>query len=245
MNRIIKSLLVGGLMTAAASAHAESSVSWIPTNGLSYKMLQYGVGSVSADTSFMSMDLGIVAAFDGFYISADLDQALDDGSFDGGLGYKGSSDVMNLTIGCNCLSFVQDLTVFAGYTSIDTLVDGGTAFQESANDAGFFVGASYPFVIANSGQLTASMAYASLDGKSLGRLPTDDITFLGDTTGISYGISWTSSLSANVNYSLSAKVNDYTFDLSSVSNSAGATLPATGSRDRVFTILGAKVTYFF
>lgn len=244
MNKIIRSLLLAGLVTGSASVNAESYVSWIPTNGLSYKTLEYGVGSASVNASFMSMNMGLVAAFDSFYMSLELDQALNNGEFDGGQGFEGSSDVMNLTIGCNCLSFAPDLTLFAGYTSIDTVVDGGVAFQEVATDAGFFVGGSHSLLTTNTGQLTASLAYAALDGESIGKLSSGNISFLGDTTGISYGVTWVSSLADNVNYSITAKVNDYTFDLNRAVSASGSS-SASGSRARVFTILGAKVTYFF
>ena len=254
MSKLFKPLMISALVAGAVgNVQAASEVAFIPSAGITQKNLQYGrdfndgSGTQVADASFIGLNVGVTAVFDSFYVSGSIDQALTEGGFNDDSNEDASSDAITLTMGCNCLAGAEALTVFAGFTSIDILAEAAD-IKEDSNDSGFFFGASYPFVSTNSGQLTATVAYASLDGElnvSGSALGATVLTFTGDTTGLSYGLAWSGAASEQMNYSLSVKINDYSFDASNLSDQTGASTSVGLNLDRVFTILGAKVTYFF
>ena len=102
-----------------------------------------------------------------------------------------------------------------------------TAFTDSYEEEGIHVGTSYSFSLGEAGALSASVAYAKLDADNTFNQNIDDVTegdatqlddvggrVSGDSTGFSYGVRWTMSLTKKVFYAASFKVNDFKQDIS-------------------------------
>jgi len=120
-------------------------------------------------------------------------------------------------------SIMDGVSVFTGYKYGETTTDGdGVNFKETFEEDGPFVGASYsiPF---EAGNLTFSAAYASMDGDfksnqeieiltGLVNITQNSLKYKGDTTGLSFGASWSGELTDNMIYTVSLKHQKYDFD---------------------------------
>ena len=220
---------------------AVAEVLWIPAVGLNMKSLQFdrSFDPSTTEATFTMADLTITAAFDDFYMQLNTNQPLSDEKTSDSIGeVVVERDDVTLTIGCNCLAALEKLTLFVGYNMGTTVITGTvplSTFEESYKDAGFFIGGSYPLFSTDEGGLTAVLAYASLDGSVdiQDEITDSNETFDGDTTGISYGLTWSGGLTEATNYSVAVKQQVYVFD--------------TGlfSVDQNYTNLSASVTFFF
>jgi len=252
MSKLFKPLMISALVASAVgNVQAGTDASWVVSEGLTQKSLEYGIsGSAnSGNVDFVGVNLSATVMFGDSYITTEIDRALSEGIMTGGRdGAIVSSDAVTVTWGCNCISSIQSLGLFVGYASMDTSIEIFDEFTDNGSDSGLFLGASYPLISLERGQLAATFAFASFDGRSVssfissGALVNARLT--GSTTGLSYGIAWSGALSSNMNYSVSAKINNYSFDVNRIANSteSGA---VNLKLDRIYTILGAKVSYFF
>jgi len=130
----------------------------------------------------------------------------------------------------------QSWSAFVGYKSGETKIeymsredeDEGIAvsLNESYKEVGPYVGGAYSWQFEKAGRLTVSLAYAMLDATDEFRANTDDdepgedpefddLTgrVTGDTTGFSYGLTWTMPLSGNLLFQTRFKMNDYQQDI--------------------------------
>lgn len=235
----IKTIAFFCAMLLSQSVFAE--VVWIPNAGVSLKTLEFkrAFDPSTTEATFTMADLTLTAAFDTFYIQLNTNQPLGDESSTDSIGevVVERSDI-TLTMGCNCLAAIKKLTVFVGYNTGTTLINGtvtGSTFQEDHKDSGFFVGGSYPIVKTKYGGLTGIAAYASQDGSLhfKDEITASDITVEGDTAGISYGLTWNGGLSETMDYSVGLKKQIYVFDT------------GTFSVDKNFTILSGSVTMYY
>lgn len=189
--------------------------------------------------SFPSVNLPITLALDQWQLSANLQTTLSEAiiSEEEDVG-EASRDDLDITLGYR---ISNNWTVFGGYKY------GNTAIQftprdaddndedeplESTNESyeqkGPFVGASYSWQFERAGNLSFSIAYARLDAINDFSANTDDedegsdepIEFdditgrvTGDTKGFSYNLSWSMPLSSNLVFQTRFKVNDYKQDI--------------------------------
>lgn len=129
-------------------------------------------------------------------------------------------------------------SVFGGYKRGETEMD--FVSREAADDGVFnrvsesyeqegpYLGGSFSWDFETAGRLTVAIAYADLDATNTFRANTDDdeedddeapefddLTgrVRGDTTGLSYGVTWTMPLSTRLLFQARLKVNDYRQDI--------------------------------
>ena len=150
-----------------------------------------------------------------------------------------SREDSGLTIG---YSVLNNVSIFGGYkygktSGVDTGQikqvtftgpPGGTRFYTDNSSISFtedgpFLGVSYSHLLKKSGTVNFSFAYANLDGESsFNRVEPDPVTgdltvFIndtstGDSTGISYSISYTDKLVESINFTIALKSTRYEFD---------------------------------
>ncbi|MFC1588956.1 hypothetical protein ACFL3P_01645 [Pseudomonadota bacterium] len=222
------------------SQAAVAEVLWVPAVGVNMKSLEFdrSFDPSTTEATFIMADLTITAAFDDFYVQLNTNQPFSDEKTSDSIGeVVVERDDITLTVGCNCF-FIEKLTLFVGYNAGTTVVSGavpGASFEESYKDSGFFVGGSYPLFSTDEGGLTAALAYAKLDGTVhiKDEITSSNATFDGDTSGLSYGLTWTGGLTDSMNYSVSMKQQVYVFD--------------TGlfAVDQNYTNISVSVTFFF
>jgi len=261
-NTLVYSALV---MAGIGSQVQAAGATFIPSAGLTFKNAEYSTklsSTASADVSegdYVTLNLSLTAAFDTFYATLLLEQGLTEGDFSEQGGGDITNDGVTFTVGCNCIDSVKDLSLFAGVNTIEATINSGlddgdsaTNLKEVAEDSGLFFGASYPLVSNQNGRLTATLAYAALDGETkvtsdsfVGTLGTDTIIIKGDTTGLSYGIAWAGQLSETLDYSVSYKIQDYSTDADTISFGTTTGSLSDVELDRKFGMLSAQVTSYF
>lgn len=118
-------------------------------------------------------------------------------------------------------------------------------------EKGPFIGVNYSHALANSGAFSFSLAFASLDGEVLFRnVQPDETTGLmtvfrndltpGDTTGLSFSISWTDQLVESINYTVALKTTRYEFDSEQAADPNGEL-----DTDLIFNNLSIGFSKFF
>lgn len=99
-------------------------------------------------------------------------------------------------------------------------VDNQPTYRQTYTEDGFYFGAAYGHPVSDVGTLTFSLAYASMDGeyKDNANDPDSDLanfipfSYQGDTTGTSFGITWTSGLGETSAYFIDIRRQDYSMD---------------------------------
>lgn len=114
------------------------------------------------------------------------------------------------------------LSLYMGWKYGISQADGSLNSDLEFKEQGFFVGGNYAWPIADKGILAVNLAVARLDGDLTIQAPGFVVPggssngFLLDaisqTTGLSYGISWHSSINDRLSYSVAFDANAYTFD---------------------------------
>ena len=136
-------------------------------------------------------------------------------------------------------------SVYIGYKNGKTTGKGHKGTKLTFTEDGFFIGASYGWVIANKGLLAINTAYAELDGNLKevpGPIYPRSLGMDADSTtnGLSYGLSWTSRISDKWSYSIALDANDYEFN-SLKDSSTNTPLP-----DQIEeTIHSAKIALYY
>ena len=187
--------------------------------------------AVHFDAILYLAGIGLTSVYKPFYLDLSYQDTSDDhDSFSGADYYEkftGNRRDYSATLGMKLLN--NKASLYVGYKNGKTSGKGHKGTKLTFTEDGFFVGASYAWLIANKGLLALNAAYARLDGnleeipgpvypRSLG-MDADS-----ETDGLSYGISWTSSITEKWNYSISIDANDYEFN-SLKDNSTNTPLP--------------------
>jgi|GEM_PF-1394726 len=186
--------------------------------------------------SFPSVTVPLTLALDNWQLSANLQTTLSDAkiSEEEDVG-EASRDDLDVTLGYR---ISKHWTLFGGYKYGNTDVqftprdsedeDEPLAItNESYEQKGPFLGASYSWQFERAGNLSFSIAYAKLDAFNDFSANTDeeeeddepiefdDITgkVKGDTKGFSYSVSWTMPVSSNLVFQTRFKINDYKQDI--------------------------------
>lgn len=232
------------VMLAYAPIAANAEAIWVPNAGVNSKTLDFDRPFTPGTTNagFLMLDVSLTAAYETFFITGNVNvPASEESTTDSNGAATVERDDSTLTIGCNCLEAFEKLTLFVGYTigntTIDALTGASDQLLENYEDKGFFLGGSYPLWAGEAGSLTASFAYALLDGTVQIQVPATAIneTRFGDTSGTSLGLIWSGGLTADANYSLALKQQAYVFEEDG----------GLFSLDQTYTNISATVTYFF
>ena len=228
MKKLTK-LLLPTLIAASVfpqNVFAEDDISFIPRAwvGVSdYSFKQGARGNsfpeVKFDVTFIMAGIGMTTAYDRFYLDLAYQDSTDESDSFNENGYyeklSGDRRDYSATVGMKVLD--NRGNIYFGYKNGKSDASGNAGTSLTFEEDGFFVGASYGWVIADAGLLSVNVAYADLDG-NLKEVPGPGYPAgLGmdadsEATGISYGVSWSGRISEKVGYSVSFDANDYEFD---------------------------------
>ena len=214
-------LIAAGLGTAQA---AEDNVTVV--GGLDFGFKDMRLDFASADDvfnpSFVTINPSIVLGYKSFYaglsydksISADPATGLEPASNSGFVtDYSRTDSTFTLGYRLN-----QSFSVFAGYTngaSKITVTTAGVALfvtDIEYTETGPFAGVAYGKTFGDKGTLGLSVGYAQLDGelkRTVHRNIGTNFDVKGDTTGLSYGVTWSGPLTGLLGYRVGLKATQY------------------------------------
>jgi hypothetical protein len=235
----IKKLLLASLVTASIlpqTVLANDDVSFIPRAWIGVSDYSFKQGEragalpggndfpkVEFDVTFIMLGIGLTTAYDRFYLDLSYQDSTDESDdFSGSAGGISFSEKLSgdrrdyaATFGMRVLD--NRGNVYVGYKNGKSAASGNVGTKLSFEEDGFFVGASYGWVIADAGLLSINAAYADLDG-NLNEQPGPgypaglSMDADSEATGLSYGVSWNGKISDQMGYSISFDANDYEFD---------------------------------
>lgn len=122
---------------------------------------------------------------------------------------------------------------------------GGSTYEQDYTEEGPYIGFSYAWQIADTGTLSFSAAYAKMDGEYKDNyLPSInyDFAFTGDSTGTSFGLTWTAPLGEYSNYFIDFREQQYEMD---GKDSNGNFPGATASTNETMQGFTAGVQFYF
>lgn len=234
-----------GLASPANSAIFTEEVAFVPTLSFAQKSLEFD-GVLDEDLDFPMLNLGLSATYRRYYLSVNFEKSLEaqtlvqdvsigDSNISQVAGGEVDREEQTLTLGFRVL---DNLSVFGG------LIDGETdakftvryedpnisdqELNETYSEDGPFLGVSTGMQVGQWGRVGFSIAYAVLSAendvvrveKGAGAQSGTVIanTIEGDTTGLSYSVSWSGSAGRfvsglkNLYYVAAFKINAYEFD---------------------------------
>ena len=169
---------------------------------------------------FVTLDLSVTGTLDRYFVTFNSESSIKDAieTDPKGLIFYSRQDY-NITFGHN----FEFATVFGGFRTGNTdakYTSNNGAFGTNSN--GYYLGISKGYYFEGKGNLSGSLAIASLKGEvSLSEPFVDTSVFLvgspppknisGSAIGTSIGITWSGKVSENVDYSLSLKSNQFNF----------------------------------
>src|SRR5712692_9285647 len=207
------------LMLIASSlgmAHAaESNVTIVSGLDVGFKKLRLDTGSGAGafNPSFVTVNPSIVLGYSSVYASLSYDKSV---SADPEIGaatvtdYSRTDSTFTLGYRLN-----QSFSLFAGYAEgankFNTTTFGGGLIVIDYTEKGPFAGVAYTKTFSDKGSLGMSIGYAKLDGDLKVDIPpgTSFSRFKGDTTGLSYGLTWSGPLTGSLSYRVGLKAIRY------------------------------------
>ncbi len=216
--KLLAGLIGAGMLTGTALAE-DSGITFVPDIGLQYKNLSFDQNINIPDSANASGDFSeglfsvtgaVTLVYDKFFAKLKADQTLGSSETESTAPYAVDDAEIErsdftFTLGYNVWDSVN---VFAGYISGETTIDpkgGGNAtfpsvdvsladlepnYEQTYEESGFFLGASYGWGVGNAGFMSASLAYAFMDGEYSDNF-SDPFKFEGDSDGFSLGFTWT------------------------------------------------------
>lgn len=111
------------------------------------------------------------------------------------------------------VAVTDNLSVYVGYKYNKMDASGNRGANANFKADGYFIGASYGWVIQESGILALNLAIADLDGNTSTQVPdlNIDLNHTSNAQGLSYGVSWKSTVNKNWGYSIALDGYQYTF----------------------------------
>ena len=233
LRSIITLIVISPISFAANGAELLKQTRIIAGVSLGYANLSFPE-KLDHDVSFPSANLTLAAALKRWQLTLNRTFSLQDADIseeeDSG---QASRDDLDLTLG---YQINKHWSIFAGFKDGETDMlfvsredqDEGISVpvKESYEQKGPYVGGSYSWDFDKAGRLGISVAYAKLDANNNFGINTDDdeideeLEFddiagqaKGDTSGFSYGLSWTMPLSGNLLFQTRFKINDYQQDI--------------------------------
>jgi hypothetical protein len=207
------------LMLIASSlgmAHAaESNVTVVGGLDLGFKKLRLDTGSGAGvfNPSFVTVNPNIVLGYSSFYASLSYDKSV---SAEPEIAPAAVTDYSRtdstFTLGYR---LNQSLSLFAGYAEganqFIITTSGGGLIVIDYKEKGPFAGVAYTKTFGDKGSLGMSIGYAKLDGDLKFDVPPGVEVFRakGDTTGLSYGLTWSGPLTGSLSYRVGLKAIRY------------------------------------
>ncbi len=208
------------IFVAIGIASPAYSIDFIAKAGIGRKTSELIIRDRTFDPDFVMLNLSLTGSVERFFVSIDSETSIKDDvqSEVNGLVFYSRSD-FNLTFGYG----FDDFSAFAGVRT------GETDANFSASNAsfgtrsdGYYFGVSGGYFFEGKGNLSVSLAIASLDGEvSLAEPFVDTTAFTvttppenieGSAVGYSLGISWQGEVSPDTLYNIDLKLNQFDFD---------------------------------
>jgi hypothetical protein len=174
---------------------------------------------VEFNVTFKMIGIGMTTAYDRYYFDLSYQDSSDESDKFSNANFSekltGDRRDYALTVGMRVLD--NRGNIYGGYKNGRSEASGSAGTELTFEEDGFFIGASYGWVIANIGMLSINAAYADLDGE-LEEIPGPgyptglSMDADSEATGLSYGISWNGIISEQIGYAISFDANDYEFD---------------------------------
>jgi len=99
--------------------------------------------------------------------------------------------------------------------AIDHQYGGLSDYQQTYEEEGPYIGLSYAWQVADAGSLSFSAAYAKMDGEyrdNYAAVANQNFKYTGDSTGTSFGLTWTAPLGESSNYFIDIREQKYDMD---------------------------------
>ena len=202
-------------------AMAESELQIGGAAGIQSKQVEFSYGTIKLKPTFQMIAYALTASYGRFFANVDLEAMIEgdsqyfrDTSTNTTTTYDFKRSDSSFTLGYNLW---RGLSVYGGYKQGETEATlSSVAFDTQQlvfSENGPFAGMAYGQPIGKKGTLAVSAAYASFDAESIVRFVGSGSEFRsgGTTSGLSYGVSWTGSLSEGSYYRLFYKINEYKF----------------------------------
>ena len=203
--------------------------------------------SVSS-VKFTTLNLSLTAAQKKLYVTINTELPFSDKSYN--FSEVGSNTVrtveredLGVTLGYNVY---KGLNLFGGvsygsnhYININS-ADPGTVSDVKETDVGPFLGATYSRDLHRYGNVSATLAYALLDGEITSNDSNNIFTSnSGDTTGFSVNVTYSNKYDKDSDYFLALKIKNYEYDdISSGSTSVDIT------KEKNFILISAGLTIY-
>ena len=217
---LIPSLLVASIAPQTVLAVDDVTFvprAWVGVSDYTFKQGARGnvFPEVEFNVTFKMVGVGLTTVYDRFYVDLSYQDSSDESDTFGPEKLTGDRRDYAATVGMRVLD--NRGNVYVGYKNGKSEASGNLGTDLTFEEDGFFIGASYGWVIADAGMLSINAAYADLDGNLKEKPgPTYDPSLAMDAdseaTGLSYGISWNGKISDKMGYSVSFDANDYEFD---------------------------------
>jgi hypothetical protein len=161
---------------------------------------------------------------------------------------KFDGDVKEYSVAAG-VAVTDNFSIYVGYKYNKLDTSGNRGSKSTFKADGYFLGASYGWLIRDLGILALNFAVADLDGDihfqapslSVEGVPQIDFDQTSNAQGLSYGVSWRSSINKNWGYSVAFDGYQYKFD-DIVDKRLGA-VPGEIKQD-IFT-LRVSISYLF
>lgn len=217
------------IATTLGRAHAADN-DFIVVGGMDFgfKELRLDTRTVSdnLESSFLTINPNIALGYESFYASLSYDRSVsadprysENAAGTGGFITEFSRTDTTFTLGYRVS---PSFSLFAGYTEgVNTFTVTGAALslfvrKIEYTESGPFAGIAYSNTFGDKGALGISVGYADLDGelsvRDYGPGSSVDAKVKGDTTGLSYTLAWTGSLTGSLGYRVGAKLTEYEMD---------------------------------
>jgi hypothetical protein len=137
----------------------------------------------------------------------------------------------------------DNLSIYMGYKYNKLDASGDKGSESSFKAEGYFLGASYGWIIKDSGVLALNLAIADLDGSTYFKVPNLPINLdtTSDAQGLSYGVSWKSAINEDWGYSIA--LDGYRYNFKDIIDKRLGAQPGEVKQD-IFT-LRVSISYLF
>ena len=203
------------------------AIDFIAKAAIGQKSSELIIRNRSFKPDFITFDLSLTGSFDRYFISFNNEISIKDdvtayddpnnNAFDGLIFF--SRQDINITFGYG----FDDFTVFVGIRKGDTnahYTANSGSFGTSSD--GYYAGVSSSYFFKDKGNLTGSIAIASLDGEVSLTEPLVDtsaftvaappVNIKGSAVGLSLAIGWQGQISPDVTYNIDLKINQFDFE---------------------------------
>lgn len=226
MRRIAFALMLVGMGLSPAYA-APSEVMIVGGIDFGFKTLDLdtGEGGDVFSPSFTTINPHVALGYRSFYAALSYDRSIqaEQGTGESGGGNSATTLDYLRTDSTFTLGYRLNgsFNLFAGYTkAVNDFTEtsgflGGLVVTDiSYTQTGPFTGVSYTKAFRNKGSLALSLGYAKLNGElEIIVRPGSFATVVeGDTTGLSYGLTWSGTVTGSLGYRVGAKATRYEMD---------------------------------